>query len=124
MPAVITAMAIRRHSKKPEGERKTASERIEKLFSEAEKAFAENPGRSNSYIALARKIAMKYKVKIRTELKRRFCKHCYSFLKPGINCRVRLTEGHVTYYCLSCKKYMRFPYKPRRNSTKPEQQTR
>jgi len=104
-------MAIRRHKKKPLQERRLALDRIEQLFREAEKVFKENPELSNRYVEHARKIAMKSKVRIRSELKKRFCKHCYSYIKPGINCRVRLTKKHLTYYCLGCKRLMRFPYK-------------
>jgi ribonuclease P protein subunit RPR2 len=104
-------MTIRKHKQKPVKERKIALERIETLFSEAEKAFKSSPALSNRYVELARKIAMKAKVRIRSELKKRFCKHCYSYLKPGVNCRVRLSQKHLTYYCLNCKRFMRFPYK-------------
>jgi ribonuclease P protein subunit RPR2 len=104
-------MALRKHKQKSLKERQIALDRIEQLFSEAEKAFKEKPHLSNRYVELARKIAMKAKVRIRSELKKRFCKHCQSYLKPGVNCRVRLTKKHLTYYCQSCKKFMRFPYK-------------
>ncbi len=104
-------MVVRKHRKKPVKERVIALERIEILFSEAETAFKEHPERSNRYVELARKIAMKTKVRIRPELKKRFCKHCLTYLKPGINCRVRLSQKHLVYCCLNCKKLMRFPYK-------------
>jgi ribonuclease P protein subunit RPR2 len=91
-------------------EKEIAKQRIEALFSSAEEVFSSDAKLSNRYVALARKISMKYKVRIAPQLKRRFCKHCYSYLKPGSNCRVRLSGGHVTYYCLECKKFMRFPY--------------
>lgn len=104
-------MPKRKHKPKPLKQRKIALERIEKLFKEAEKAFKQEPKLSNRYVHLARKIAMKYKVKIRSPLKKRFCRHCYVYLKPGANCRVRLGKKQVVYYCLGCKKYMRFPYK-------------
>lgn len=104
-------MAVRRHSQKPEKERKIASERIEKLFSEADNSFKTRPELSRRYVDLARKISMKYKVSIKPELKKRFCKHCHCYLKQGINCRVRLGEKQVIYYCLECKKYMRFPFR-------------
>ena len=45
-----------------------------KLFKQAELRFKKQPELSNRYIELARKIAMKYKVKIPRELKRKFCK--------------------------------------------------
>jgi len=104
-------MAMRKHKQKPAKERRMALERVDILFQEAEKAFKINPKLSNRYVQLARKIAMKSKVRIRSELKKRFCKHCHSYLGPGVNCRVRLTKKHLTYYCFNCKKFMRFPYK-------------
>jgi ribonuclease P protein subunit RPR2 len=104
-------MARRRHKLKPMKERKIALDRIEALFSEADKVFKEEPKLSNRYVQLARRIAMKTKVSIRSELKKRFCKQCYSYLKPGVNCRVRLGEKHLVYYCQNCKNVMRIPYK-------------
>ena len=104
-------MVFRRHKKKPALERKIALERIDKLFMEADKAFKERPDLSNRYVELARKIAMKLKVRIRPELKKRLCKHCHCYLKQGVNCRVRLADKHLVYTCLACKKMMRFPYK-------------
>lgn len=99
------------YKKKALSEKKIARERIEELFKQADLAFPENKGLSNRYVTLARKIAMKCKVRIRPEFKRRFCKHCYKFLMPGTNCRVRMNNGKVVYHCLECKKFMRFPHK-------------
>ncbi len=92
-------------------QRKIARERIAHLFDLAGTKFLE--GRkdlANRYVYLARKIAMKVNVKISPVLKRKFCKHCYHFLYPGKNLRVRTKDGKVIYYCLDCKKFMRFPY--------------
>ncbi|MEM4397698.1 MAG: ribonuclease P protein component 4 [Candidatus Woesearchaeota archaeon] len=100
-----------KHKKKPLEVRENAEKWILRLFSLAEEFFKEYPNLSNRYVKLARKISMKYKVKIPRELKRRFCKHCHSYLYPSLNCRVRLTQKKVVYYCLNCKKFMRFPYK-------------
>ena len=102
---------MRRYSKKPAEFRKIALDRIKKLFKEADSVFKENPKLSNRYVTLARKIAMKYKIKIPSNLKKKYCKYCYSYLKPGQNCRVRIRDNKVIYYCQKCKKYMRFPYK-------------
>ena len=96
--------------KKPGKQLKIAKERIDILFENAKKEFSKDPELSNRYVALARKIAMKYRTRIPRELKRRFCKHCYVYLVPSKNCRIRTREGKVVYYCLNCKKYMRFPY--------------
>jgi ribonuclease P protein subunit RPR2 len=101
----------RKYNKKPESQLRIAKERVGELFNQASLAFKENPELSNRYVGLARKIAMKFKVNIPSELKKRFCKHCYCYLMPGKNCRVRTHEGKVVYYCSGCRKYMRFPYK-------------
>ena len=87
-----------------------AKESISSLFDEAEKAFNKDKSISNRYIKKARRIAMKYNIRLAPALKRRFCKHCYSFLMPGKNLRIRLQKGRVVYYCLECKKFMRFPH--------------
>lgn len=87
-----------------------ARERIVVLFEQAQEAFAKDPKLSDRYIEIARKIAMKCKIRIPSDSKRKFCKHCYCYLVPGKNCRVRTHEGKVVYYCFKCKKYMRFPY--------------
>ena len=89
---------------------KIAKENIDMLFTEAKMAYKEDKKLANRYIALARKTAMKYKLKMPRQYKRRFCKHCYHYLMPGDNCRVRTARGKVVYYCLDCKKYMRFIY--------------
>ncbi|MBL7147464.1 MAG: ribonuclease P [Nanoarchaeota archaeon] len=91
--------------------KKIALEKIKTLFNEARIQFNKNPSLSNRYITLARKIAMKFNLRIPRELKRRYCKHCYSYLVPNKNCRVRVHKSRVIYYCLNCKKFMRFVIK-------------
>jgi len=99
----------RKHKKKPALFREIAQERIIQLFEQAELVFHEDKRLSDRYVEIARKISMKYKVKIPKELKKRFCKHCHSYLVPGNNLRIRLTEKKIVYYCLYCKRHMRFP---------------
>ena len=104
----------RKYKRKPKEQIKIAKSRIEQLFEQAKQAFNEDKKLANRYVELARKISMKYKVRIPSELKRKFCKNCYSYLVPSKNCRVRVSQGKITYYCLECKHFMRFPYKPKR----------
>lgn len=101
----------RKTIKKPIRQRKIALERIEVLFKEAKAMFKDDSKLSDRYVQLARKIAMKYKVKIPSEFKRRICKNCHKYLVPGKNCRVRTRKGHIVYYCLKCKNFMRIGYK-------------
>ncbi len=86
-----------------------ASTRIETLFQQAADIFSVDKALANRYVALARKIAMKTKTKIPTPLKRQFCKHCYRYLMPGINVRIRTHRGKVIISCFECKKFMRIP---------------
>lgn len=102
---------MRKYSKKPDEFKKIALDRVKKLFKEADLIYNENPKLSNRYVAMARKIAMKFKISIPSNLKKKYCKHCYFYLKPGQNCRVRIRDNKVIYYCQNCKKFMRFPYK-------------
>jgi len=83
---------------------------IESYFSEAKKSFKTNKKQANDFVRKARRLSMKFKIKLKPELKRRFCKNCYSFLMPGINVRIRTREGKIIYYCLECKKFMRIPF--------------
>ena len=95
--------------------KKTAKKRIEKLFLLAEKkAFEKNFKLADRYVTLARKISMKYLVKIPYKYKKRFCKHCYSYLQPSVNSTVRIKRGKIIIFCKNCKKYTRIPFKPRK----------
>ncbi len=101
-------------------ERKIAVERINVLFSLAEKyAQQGNTQRANRYAQLAWKIGTRYNVRMPGYLKRRYCRGCHSFLRPGLNCRVRLTGDRITMVCEKCGRQYRFPFlKERRASTR------
>ncbi|GAB4378292.1 ribonuclease P protein component 4 [Methanothermobacter sp. CaT2] len=99
-----------RRGKRPRWMLKIAEERIDILFRMADREFSANPHRSHRYTELARNIAMKYRVRIPREWRRRFCRKCYSFLKPGANCTVRIADGKVNFRCHECGHIMRFPY--------------
>ena len=96
------------------GRKKTVSivkKRFDVLFTLAEsEALKHNMELSNRYVELARKIGMRYNVPMPKKYKRRFCKHCYSYLLPGMNARVRTGKSKVIIYCKNCGKYMRFPF--------------
>lgn len=97
--------------------KKEAKILIPELFQKAGAAFKSSPKLANDYARKARNLSMKYKIRLPRELKRGFCKHCYCYLKPGENCRVRLQKGKVVYYCLSCREYTRFPYNREKKSS-------
>jgi ribonuclease P protein subunit RPR2 len=96
-------------SKKDKGPlKKKALEQINQYFLEA--GDNRSVKDANDKVRKARRLAMKFQIKLPAVLQRKFCKHCYSFLRPGVNLRVRTQKGHVVYYCLECKKFSRFPY--------------
>jgi len=86
-----------------------AEKRIIKLFNMAEKkAKEDNFELANRYVEIARKLSMRHLVKIPKKYKRKFCRHCYSYLLPSKNCRIRIYRGKVIIYCNNCKKFSRF----------------
>ncbi len=97
-----------RRKKGVKGDREEARKEVQHLFSLAESFFARDPRHADEYVAKARRIAMKHRLRLPRELKRSFCSHCYRFLRPGVNLRVRTKDNKVVYTCLVCKQHMRF----------------
>jgi ribonuclease P protein subunit RPR2 len=85
-----------------------ANERIELLFEFAERERARGKyDRLDRYVELARKIGMRYNVRIPLKYKRRFCNNCYSYLHPGRTADVRTRSGKLIVHCRNCGKIMR-----------------
>lgn len=93
-------------------EKKIAEERIERLFELADERMPERE-LADRYVELARKIGMTYNVSIPREFRKRFCHECHSFLKPGVNCRVRINSKNrtVNYLCRECGNVNRYGFK-------------
>lgn len=104
----------RKRKFRAENQRRIALERVGKLLDMA----SDNPRMANRYAALARKIAMKVNLRLPSELKRKFCKNCGCFFRPGINCRVRTRNGKIVYYCFNCKSTYRIPFLKERKNKK------
>lgn len=81
---------------------KIARERIYRLFELAEEEFKEHPERSNRYIELALRIGKKCNVSVPQELKKNYCKKCHSFLKAGLNAKIRVSGSILKITCLKC----------------------
>ncbi len=93
-------------------ERRIALERMVVLFGLAEKeALQGHAPRARRYVDLARKIGMRYNVRVPPEFKRRFCKECLAYFVPGVNARVRVGRGRVVVTCLACGAIQRLPYR-------------
>ena len=92
-------------------QRKFALSEISSILDKAKEVFDAKPDLADKYAKKARRVALKYKLKLPLKFKRMICKNCYGFLVPGKNLRVRTRKGHIVYYCLNCKKIMRVGYK-------------
>lgn len=91
-----------RSRRKPNDELTIAKERIEILFKQAAKqATSGNVDLSDRYVYLARRIAMRYNLKLPKHLKRRFCKYCYSYLSAERQ-KTRVEKGIKKIKCLKC----------------------
>lgn len=97
--------------------KRIALSRIRTLFSLANEICLEDPVLAQRYVDIARRIAMAARVRLPKENRRQVCRHCKSFILPGVNCRVRIKqkrETHVVITCLNCGKHMRIPIKVQR----------
>lgn len=96
--------------------RAVAEERIERLFELADRRLSgdrdDAQRLADRYVELAREIGMSHNVSIPGELRRRFCHECGSFLRPGVNCTVRINSKNstVNYHCDSCGEVNRFGF--------------
>ena len=106
-----------RRSQTPES-RRLARERIEVLFYRAREFFPENPALSDRCVDLARRIAMRQRVRIPRELRRRFCRRCSAYLVPGSTVRVRVRRGRVVTTCLRCSARRRYRVEKRGGEAK------
>ncbi len=104
--------------------RQLASQRIQYLFRLARETISEEPQLAQRYAEIARRIAMRTKLRLPKEYKRMICRYCKSFIYPGVNSRVRVQqkrEPHMVITCLVCGKIMRIPLK--RKIPKKEKRT-
>jgi ribonuclease P protein subunit RPR2 len=92
--------------------RAIAKQRIDTLFMLAEQTFHEDRALAQRYVDMARRIAMAAKLRLPKQHRREVCRHCKSFILPGVNCRVRTRqrrEPHLVITCLNCGHQTRIP---------------
>jgi len=96
--------------------RSIAKQRVQTLFGLAGETLDQDQVLAQRYVNIARRIAMGAKIRLPTQYRHQICRHCKSFILPGVNCRVRvkqLREPHVVITCLNCGKQMRIPLSKR-----------
>ena len=94
-------------------ERRIAKERIRILFEIMEKMKDEDYELARRYVELARRIAMKYRLKLPKRYKLLFCKKCLYPYREG-RFRVRVRKSRVIITCLNCGYERRIPIRPKR----------
>ena len=82
-----------------------------KFLEEADKIVNTDKTLAKRYVQLARKIGMRYNVRLSHEQKYKFCKFCHAYIKPGVTSKNTIKNGFVNIKCLSCREVMRYPYK-------------
>ena len=99
-----------RRGRRPKWMLKIAEERIDILFKKADEEFATHPERSHRYVEMARNIAKKYNMKIPATWSKRYCRSCQHFMKPGLNCQIRISDSSIIIKCLECGNINKIPY--------------
>ena len=79
-----------------------ATKRIEILFTNAVSNARLEPDLAERQALLAKKISMKYKIKMPYEIRSCFCKKCKKFIVPGINSKVRIGRSNVKSIRVTC----------------------
>ncbi|MEA3558905.1 MAG: ribonuclease P protein component 4 [Candidatus Thermoplasmatota archaeon] len=110
-------MRRRGRGKKRPLAREAAKERIETLYELSFKMTRSGElDLARRYIELARKIGMRYTVRIPSRLKRMSCKGCSTPLLPDITARIRVRAGRTIITCLECGHISRYPFKGSRRN--------
>src|SRR5204863_9979560 len=107
-------------------ERRIALERMTTLFHLAEReALQRHAGRARRYVELARRIGMRYNVRVPAPFKRSLRKTCFAFLLPSASARARVARGRAVVPATACGDTQRFPntreQRTRRASRTPTQ---
>jgi len=85
-----------------------ARERVADLFGLAERESGRgHPELADRYVQLARRIGMRYNVRLLREYRELYCRSCSAFWVEGRTVRTRLRGGHRVRTCLRCGRQRR-----------------
>ncbi|MEM2210751.1 MAG: RNase P subunit [Nitrososphaerales archaeon] len=81
-----------------------AKQRVDILLKNALKYATINMDLAQRQAQIARRICMKYNIRLPYEKKQLFCKGCKKLIIPGLNARVRLSKKikSVVITCMEC----------------------
>lgn len=57
------------------------------------------------------RLSERLRLRMPLEEKRKLCKKCYAYLRPGVTSRSRVRSGRVIITCLSCGNVKRLQYR-------------
>jgi len=83
---------------------------INGLFSKAKEIIKQDERMAARYIKKAKRIAMRHNLRMPREIRKRFCRRCYSLFTLN-NSKTRIKHGFIVIHCLKCGRIYR--YKPR-----------
>lgn len=81
-----------------------ATERIDILIDNALMEIHNDENLSQSYARLAKKIAMRVRIRMPYSMRLLFCKKCKQFIVPGFNSRIRIGRANVKCIRITCMK--------------------
>ena len=84
------------------GPREDAATIVRLLTESAVSLSHTNPSVAREQAALARKVKLKFNVRLDPSLARFTCRGCKGLLVPGVNARVRLGHGKTTIIRVTC----------------------
>jgi RNase P subunit RPR2 len=86
----------------PLGSKERAASLVRFLTESAVALSHTDPVTAREQAALARKIKLKFNVRLDPSLTRFTCRGCKGLIVPGVNARVRLGHGKVTVIRITC----------------------
>ena len=84
------------------GVRDLVLERMQILVHKAISNARKNPELAQRQASLAKRLSMKYRVRMPYELRMSFCKKCKKFIAPAINARIPLGRSDVKSIRITC----------------------
>lgn len=94
-------------------------ERMQILIQNAISNAKKNPELAQRQASLAKKLSMKYRIRMPYDLRMNFCKKCKKFIVPGFTARIRLGRSDVKSIRVTCNfcnhTYRKIIKKPSRN---------
>ncbi len=85
------------------GLRELVLERMHILIQNATSNARYNPELAERQAGLAKRMSMKYRVRMPYELRMNFCKKCKKFIVPGFTARIRIGRSDVKSIRITCK---------------------